>query len=224
MTTVYVRGEVIRTGRAGKAGDPIGFVATTEGLKADGLNLMMDKLDLERFEANPVIGYGHNFYGRNNLPIGRAVDIEIDPPALRLSVAFDQADEFATTVEQKVRDRFLNAMSVGFDVQGVDNDTGIPKSWELFESSIVPIPLDPDALSEVGRAAVKDLEAMLTKAREAFPADDDDSNRRDEATTTEDDNAREIGLMETPDKLIYAGAEEGETRIAMARRRLRLLG
>ena len=170
MTTIYRRAEVVRGKKRGKPGEPIRFVATTEGVKADGLNLMMDKLDLHRFEANPVIGYGHNFFGRSNLPIGRAVDIEVDAPALRLSVAFDQADEFATTVEQKVRDRYLNAMSVGFDVNGVDEETGIPQSWELFESSIVPIPLDPDALSEVGRAAVKDLESMLDNARELFPA------------------------------------------------------
>ncbi len=169
MTTIYRRAEVVRDKKRGKPGEPIKFVATTEGVKSDGLNLMMDKLDLERFEANPVIGYGHNFFGRSNLPIGRAVDIEIDAPALRLSVAFDQADEFATTVEQKVRDRYLNAMSVGFDVNGVDEETGIPQSWELFESSIVPIPLDPEALSEVGRAAVADLESLLEKARAAFP-------------------------------------------------------
>lgn len=168
MTTVYRRAEVVRGKKRGKPGEPIKFVATTEGVKADGLNLMMDKLDLERFEANPVIGYGHNFFGRSNLPIGRAVDIEIDAPALRLSVAFDQEDEFATTVERKVRDRYLNAMSVGFDVNGVDDETGIPQSWELFESSIVPIPLDPEALSEVGRAAVKDLEGLLEKARAAM--------------------------------------------------------
>lgn len=190
MTTIYRRAEVARGKKRGKPGEPITFVATTEGIKGDGLNLMMDKLDLERFEANPVIGYGHNFFGRSNLPIGRAVDIEVDAPALRLSVAFDQADEFATTVEQKVRDRYLNAMSVGFDVNGVDDETGIPRSWELFESSIVPIPLDPEALSEVGRAAVKDLESMLAKARAALAVTVDLSDRTVVAAETTDDSPR----------------------------------
>lgn len=210
MTTIYRRAEVVRGKKRGKPGEPIKFVATTEGLKADGLNLMMDKLDLERFEANPVIGYGHNFFGRSNLPIGRAVDIEIDAPALRLSVAFDQADEFATTVEQKVRDRYLNAMSVGFDVNGVDDDTGIPQSWELFESSIVPIPLDPDALSEVGRAAVKDLESLLEKARAAFS---------DETPVTVD-----LSDMSKTRSVAAADTTDGTPRHDAASRRIRLAG
>ncbi len=209
MTTIYRRAEVVRGKKRGKPGEPIKFVATTEGTKADGLNLMMDKLDLGRFEANPVIGYGHNFFGRSNLPIGRAVDIEVDAPALRLSVAFDQADEFATTVEQKVRDRYLNAMSVGFDVVNVDDETGIPQSWELFESSIVPIPLDPEALSEVGRAAVKDLESLLEKARAAVAG---------ELTVT-------VDLSDMSETRTVAPAEEtaGTPRSDAASRRIRLL-
>ena len=210
MTTIYRRAEVVRGKKRGKPGEPIKFVATTEGVKADGLNLMMDKLDLERFEANPVIGYGHNFFGRSNLPIGRAVDIEVDAPALRLSVAFDQADEFATTVEQKVRDRYLNAMSVGFDVNGVDDDTGIPQSWELFESSIVPIPLDPDALSEVGRAAVKDLESLLEKARVAFA----------DGTPV----AVDLSDMTQTRTVVAAEATDDTPRRAAASRRIRLAG
>lgn len=189
MSTIYIRGQVMRASKdRGKAGDPIRFVAATEGIKEDGLNLLMDNLELARFEDNPVIGYGHSYFGRNNLPIGRATDIKIKAPALKLSVNFDQSDEFATTVEQKVRDGYMNAMSVGFDVSDVNPTTGVPASWELFEASIVPIPLDPDALAEVGRAAVKDLEGMLERAREAFatvaPAGEDDDSDDDDAGRT----------------------------------------
>lgn len=165
MNPIYMRGHVQREdGDSGIPGDPITFVATTQGIKEDGLDLQMDRLDLDRFRANPVIGYGHRFGGRDNLPIGRASDITIDEAALMLSTTFDQDDDFALVVERKVRDGFINAMSVGFDAWNIDKDTGVPEGWALFEASVVPIPLDPDALAQVGRAAIRDLEGMLTEA------------------------------------------------------------
>lgn len=170
MTKQFVRGYAERADDGsvpGDLGDPLWFVATTEGRKADGIDLQMDRLRLERFEANPVIGYGHNYWGRDSLPIGQAVDIDVDAPALRLQVQFDQDDEFAVRVEQKVRGRYLRAMSVGFDAWDID-ENGVPAAWELFESSIVPIPMDPEALAEVGRAAYRDLDAAMTQIAEAL--------------------------------------------------------
>ena len=178
MRTEFLRSYVERAdGDAigGEAGEPIWFVATTEGRKADGLDLQMDKLRLDRFEANPVIGYGHNYWGRDSLPIGRGVDIKVEAPALRIAVGFDQKDPFATTIEQKVRDGYLNAMSVGFDAWDID-ENGVPAAWELFESSVVPIPMDPDALAEVGRAAVRDFRGALDELTDAFDVDDPQSS------------------------------------------------
>lgn len=170
MTKEFLRGFArgIADGSiGGDPGDPIWFVATTEGRKADGLDLQMDRLRLDRFEKNPVIGYGHSYWGRESLPIGQAVDIEVEAPELRMSVVFDQADPFAMTVESKVRGGFLRAMSVGFDAWDIDQN-GVPAGWELFESSIVPIPMDPDAVAEVGRAAYRDFEDAMTRIRRAF--------------------------------------------------------
>jgi len=144
-----VSGFIRAYARAEDAG-PIWFVASNEGRMDDGLDLRMDCLDLGRFEANPVIGYGHSYWGRDSLPIGRAVDIEVDPPQLRLRVQFDDGDPFAAEVERKVRAGFLNAMSVGFDAYDVDR-SGVPARWELFEASVVPLPMDPDALADLER-------------------------------------------------------------------------
>lgn len=178
MKTEFLRGFVERAVDGtvgGEAGDPIWFVATTEGRKADGLDLQMDALRLERFMGNPVIGYGHNYWGRDSLPIGRGVDVEVKSPALRIHVAFDQKDAFATTVEQKVRDGYLNAMSVGFDAWDID-ENGVPAAWELFESSVVPIPMDPDALAEAGRAAVRDFRGALDELTDRFGVEDPGSS------------------------------------------------
>lgn len=168
----------LRRGFATRAPDgdddgPIPFVIATEGRKADGLDLQMDRLNLERYLGNPVIGYGHSYFGRDNLPIGRASDVEVDGPRLRANAHFDPDDDFAQTVERKYRSGFMNAVSVGFDLRSVDEQTGIPEEWELTEFSAVPIPLDPDALQDP-RSRGYALQAALEQLREAETATDTD--------------------------------------------------
>ncbi|MEU9972340.1 hypothetical protein [Streptomyces sp. NPDC051014] len=150
----YTRGFVQRAAAddAGAAmGTPLPIVAATAGRKADGLNLLMDGVDLERFQGNPVIGYGHSYWGVDGLPKGRAEDTRVDGDQLLMNVLFDQDDEFATTIERKYRNKFLNAFSIGFDVHDIADD-GTVKSWELYEVSAVPLPMDPNALVADGRS------------------------------------------------------------------------
>ncbi|MFJ6386440.1 hypothetical protein ACIQJT_02405 [Streptomyces sp. NPDC091972] len=150
----YTRGFVKRADDAGDAekdmGKPLPIVAATAGRKADGLNLVMDGVDLERFSANPVIGYGHSYWGREGLPKGRGEDVRVDGDQLLMDVVFDQGDEFARDIERKYRGRFMNAFSIGFDVHDIADD-GTVKSWELYEVSAVPLPMDPNALVADGR-------------------------------------------------------------------------
>lgn len=162
----YLRGFVLRDDDAGddKAGKPLTIVAATEGRKGDGLNLTMDGADLERFKANPVVGYGHSYWGRDGLPIGRADKTWIDGPALKMDIAFDQDDDFATKVERKYRGGYMNAFSIGFDVWNID-DAGVPEGWELFEVSAVPLPMDPNATVESGRDSQLALVRSLTAGR-----------------------------------------------------------
>lgn len=148
----YMRGYVQRaTDDDGDGeGKPLTIVAATEGRKADGLNLEMKTAELGRFQANPVVGYGHNYYGREGLPIGRSDKTWIDDEKLMMDLVFDSEDEFARKVERKYRRGFLNAFSIGFDLWDID-DSGTPAGWELFEVSAVPLPMDPDAVVEDGR-------------------------------------------------------------------------
>lgn len=157
--TGHLLDAVVRGG--GKPGSPITFVAVTEGRKADGLDLRMSAARLDRYRANPVVLYGHQAHGRNNLPIGRAADVYVDGPRLLVDVTFDQSDPFAAEVERKVRAKILNAVSAGFEVGTVDSQ-GRPDSWDLLEVSVVPIPLDADAVVASGRSLV-----TLARARES---------------------------------------------------------
>ncbi|MCM1974625.1 hypothetical protein [Streptomyces sp. G1] len=133
------------------AGKPLTIVAATEGRKGDGLNLTMDGARLERFQANPVVGYGHSYWGRDGLPIGRSDKTWIDGDKLMMNVLFDQDDDFALKVERKYRNKIMNAFSIGFDVWNIADD-GTPEGWELFEVSAVPLPMDPNAIVESGRS------------------------------------------------------------------------
>lgn len=168
MDRRYLRGYVLRASDDGEGqGDeskPLTIVAATEGRKGDGLNLTMDSGDLGRFQANPVVGYGHAYWGRDGLPIGRADKTWVDGEALKMNIVFDQEDDFARKVERKYRGGFLNAFSIGFDVWNID-DSGTPEGWELFEVSAVPLPMDPNAIVESGRDGDEALVRALAGMR-----------------------------------------------------------
>lgn len=146
---------------AAEAG-PIRFVAATEGRKGDNIDLRMTGARLERFRSNPVFGYGHRYYGRQDLPIGRAVRTEVEGARLMIDVEFDQGDEFAREVERKYRDGFMNAVSIGFDVSRWEGNAGsywsggVAEEWELHELSAVPIPMDDQAVVQSGRSGLVD--------------------------------------------------------------------
>lgn len=162
-TRAYINREAAA---AGQPGDPIEFVAATEGIKGDGIDLRMSGARLGRYLANPVVGYNHSYWGRDGLPIGRGEGTRIDGDKLRISVVFDQEDEFATKVERKYRAGFLNAVSIGFDVQHWEDGKGnywlggVAEQWELTELSCVPIPMDPEAVAQGGRSAMARLRSL----------------------------------------------------------------
>ncbi len=156
MTVRYPRGFAVRDAAAADPGSPIPFVLATEGRKADGIDLRMSSVDLARYESNPVLGYGHNYWGRDGLPIGRVEAPRVDGDRLVGGLVFDQDDPFATTVERKIRSGFLRAVSIGFEAFDID-PAGVPRRWELFETSVVPLPMDPDAVADGDRALARAL-------------------------------------------------------------------
>lgn len=156
----YLRGHVERD--EAKRDGPIRFVAATEGVKGDGIDLRMTGVNLDRFRNNPVVLFGHQSRGRENLPIGRADNIDVHGDSLKMDISFDRDDDFATTVERKIRSGFLNSVSIGFDVQGWEQPSqnmwngGVATKWELFETSVVPVPMDDKATVESGRSHMHD--------------------------------------------------------------------
>lgn len=132
------------------------FVASTSGTKRDGLDLEIDGLQTDNFEKNPVFLWAHDYGGRT-LPIGKVTKLRKLKNRLDATVEFDDSDEFAKTVEQKYRDGFLSAVSIGWRIfeweRGLDTDDFDYRvtSSDLLDISAVPIPGDPTALIKAQR-------------------------------------------------------------------------
>lgn len=160
-------------------GSPLRVVMASEGRQADGIDLRMSGARLERYRGNPVLGYGHSYWGRTNLPIGRTApeSLAVDGTQLSGALDFDQEDPFAVEVERKMRGGYLNAVSIGFDVTEWENEAdsywrgGVATQWELAELSVVPIPMDPNALVTGGRGLADP--ALLTALRGCTAAEFD---------------------------------------------------
>jgi HK97 family phage prohead protease len=130
------------------------FTASSEGTNRYGFALKKNRWKIDNFNANPVILWMHMDHMP---PIGRGRSV-LDAGGLKTTVTFDRSDPFAVQIENKYRNGFLNAVSVGFDFVD-DNGAPIDRWWslsaeqikneafyDLAEVSAVPVPADPGAL------------------------------------------------------------------------------
>jgi HK97 family phage prohead protease len=150
--------QYIRAYRAdgGSKDGPIPFVASTEVPARDGMIIEADGWMLENFSRNNLVLWCHDYFG-GRPPIGKAeASIDTQAKQLKALVTFDMGDPFAAEIARKYREGFLNAVSVGFDIQEMTIPTTTAElseprrvsKAELLEISAVPIPADPKALME----------------------------------------------------------------------------
>ena len=128
---------------------PIKFVASTASPDRYGDVVDQKGWDLRAYNRNPVVLFNHN---PAQMPIGKG-KAYVENEQLMLEVEFDQKDDMAKTIEQKVRDGFINAVSVGFQPSKTIARSSLPadhpyhgksgqyfQASELLEVSIVTIP------------------------------------------------------------------------------------
>lgn len=140
---------------------------------SDVVDRMGDTIDqdgwiLDNFKKNPVILWGHNVR-EDRPPIGKATKVWLEgirKKKLMFSVKFDLQDTFAADIYRKIREGFINAVSVGFQpLEWLDNEF---LKMDLLELSFVPIPANPQALvsiRELGDEPVQDMKELF-KQRE----------------------------------------------------------
>lgn len=146
------------------------FTVSTEARDRDRDRIACDGWDLRHFANNPVVPWAHNY---SILPIGRARQVVVDrrTRSLRMLKEFASAEmnPLAEQVFRLVKGGFLKTCSVGFIPLEYDDDSPQPgedpsrrvgyfiQRQELLESSVVPIPSNPEALLEARAVAGVDL-------------------------------------------------------------------
>lgn len=166
MSEKYTFGEVRAIPTNAEESRTIEFVISNNTKDRHGTVLSVQNWQLDRFNANGIVGYQHNVYGGDlcNAPdpdqvigVGRAW---IEGDQLIGSVTFEPAEinPLAEKIFRKVLFGTLKATSVGFNPIGRgqfgindEAENGINPTYyyaaqELLEFSIVNIPSNPDAL------------------------------------------------------------------------------
>jgi hypothetical protein len=138
------------------------FVLTDESLNNYGFWLPLSGAVLDQFKKNPVMLWMHNRAWRGTkdeiLPIGYWDNIRIEGKKLLADAVFDENDEFAAAIMDKVENDFLRMASCGLRVIETSQDPKwlkpgqtceTPIKWTLKEASICDIGANDNALSLV---------------------------------------------------------------------------
>lgn len=161
------------------------FIASTSSVDRHGTVVNQKNWNIEKFNANPIVGYQHNVYGGeepnpdDQLGTARAYFETVkrgekDDLQLMVDITFEPADinEKADKIFRKIKHGSLRAVSVGF-IPTPDKKGSMGESrdgafhyfgQELLEISVVNIPSNPEALKrslldlvEVKKEEVKEV-------------------------------------------------------------------
>jgi len=96
------------------------FILTDESLNTYGFWLPLSGAQLDQFRRNPIMLWMHNRAWRGTkddiLPIGRWDNIRIEKGKLLADAFFDENDEFAAAIADKVENNILRMASCGIKV------------------------------------------------------------------------------------------------------------
>ena len=148
---------------------------TTETPDRAGDIVVAGGAHLAAYMRNPVVMFAHDY---RQPPVARAIEITSAPHAKRIVARFQfpahgesaRADE----IHALWHGGFLNAASIGFmplkseSINPEDSSWRSPKrflEWEMLEFSIVPIPMNAEAL----RLGLKSIQEALTQDTPTAP-------------------------------------------------------
>lgn len=143
--------------------EAIAFVMNGSGADRGGDIVNHDGARLDAFNANPVMPWGHNYYG---LPLGTWEDVRVESGSL-VGVGVFSAREIyplAETILQMYLRRILRACSIGFrPIKWAWNEERGPwavdyMEYELLECSAVMIGQHQDALATLSLARGEGLD------------------------------------------------------------------
>ena len=175
---LHTKAEVIRQDAIVEDGVIDAVVGSTNVLDRMGDVISQSGWDLTSYQSNPVILWGHNVK-EERPPIGKALKVWLEgkqerSKKLMFKVKFDLEDTFAAEVFRKIKDGFVNTVSVGFlPTEWEELDKSDPwggrkyTKQELLELSFVPVPANPEAV--VALRSMKDKRFEPEELKDIFP-------------------------------------------------------
>lgn len=119
--------------------------------------IQMDAWQLDNYKKVPMILFNHD----KDKPVGKAVDVRPTDQGLYIKAKISNSkDPTISMVRDLVQEGILNAFSVGFDAQDEQqNNEGINeiKQAELYECSIVTLPMNQDSTFAVSTKGLKTI-------------------------------------------------------------------
>lgn len=152
---------------------------------------------LERYMTNPIVLLQH----KSDKPIGVVEEAEIDDNGLRIKAKISQNTDWVVDL---IKNWVLRAFSIWYSVKDYDTDvreladwsydmTNIIKDLELYEISVVSVPMNPYALSK----SVEDLLEVEESEEAESEEESDEEVEEAEAPVEEAEEKVEENPVET---------------------------
>lgn len=134
------------------------FIVNTENVNEYGYRVLTDGIDYKQYMRNPVVLFMHDRYNSENRGsevIGRVLKLYKKDTQLIAEIEFDEKDEFAKKICDKVENGYIRMASMSADVKGTSSETEMVLAGQtletvtkckLVEISIVDIGGNDDAL------------------------------------------------------------------------------
>jgi HK97 family phage prohead protease len=141
-----------------------------------------DAWELDNFKRNPIILFNHGMDSLGGTPVGKATEIKQTDQGLFLKVKLSNSQAPGIKmVRDLVEERILKAFSVGFNPKQSDmiqidgKDVRQISKAELFEVSIVGVPMNQDSLFDLSAKSLStksfhQLKGDILKAKGAAEA------------------------------------------------------
>lgn len=141
------------------------FTLVTAGINRHGSSVEIQGMGLENYIANAGVYYQHDTGRETSEPIGKMVDVAQKDDKIQGLMEFVNFDERAVRLQKHLEFGSLNAGSVGFMIEEMeeldaDDEDAYIGDWyiggynftqtDLLEYSLVTIPADAAALREQG--------------------------------------------------------------------------
>jgi len=174
-----------------------GVIGSDDSLDRHGDRVNPKGWNLKNFKKNPVILLNHNYW---DLPIAKALNVKVDDNKLLFDIQFSKTYDVAVKVFNLIKEKIVNATSVGFIVLkwGEAGGQYTIEEQELLELSFVTVPANPNALTQEQLNMVKSLESDIEKinaSREKSNEKPAEETKKDE-TITETKETKEIETKE----------------------------